>query len=272
MRQLNKRFLLYQLLVFRKLLQDFNLVTHFLSLIVISLLLILPNRVHGQQIKLESVTPYGCYFHHLSLKSGKKLNLINGFGSGASIRFRMNKFLAMGIECAYNNLKIDQDDAVEQWNWKFWEKFYGAYIHDLQKSDSNYVAVLKPFQRISIIPVHLAVVARFPNKTFFTPELNMAVGVYFYKRNLWLSEQWQKNFPDLNYTYEYGFNNYAEVHRGRVYGARVGLGGYIALSKYIKLNLMGKYHHIIQIGREENYDDFPMDSFIEFSTGVSFFY
>lgn len=272
MRQADIKFLLYLSLVYKKLLQGFNFATRFLSLIAISLLLILPNVAHGQQLKLVSVTPYGCYFHHLSLKSGEKLNLINGYGSGVSIRFRINKFLAMGIECAYNNLKIDQDNAVEQWNWKFWEKFYSTYIHDLQKSDSNYVAVLKPFQRISIIPVHLTVVACFPNKTFFTPELNMAGGVYFYKRNLWLSEQWQKNFPDLDYTYEYEFNNYAEVHEGRVYGAQVGLGGNIALSKYIKLTLMGKYHHIIQIGREENYDDFPMDSFFEFSAGVSFFY
>ena len=271
MRQLNIRFLLYPSLVYRKLLQGFNFVTRFLSLIVISLLLILPNMAHGQQLKLESVTPYGCYFHHLSLKSGEKLNLINGYGSGVSIRFRINKFLAMGIECAYNNLKIDQDDAVEQWNWKFWEKFYGAYIRDLQERDSNYVVILTPFQYINIIPVHLVAIAHFPNRTIFTPSLSIAGGVYFYKRNLWLREQWQKHFPDLNYTYEYEFNNYAEAHRGRVYGARVGFGGYIALSKYMKLNLMGKYHHIINIGREENYDNFPMNSFFEFSLGVSFF-
>ncbi len=226
----------------------------------------------SQSQRLEAVTVYSSYHHHLKLASGAQLNAVDGFGAGLSLSFRINKFIAIGLEGGYSDLKIDQDDAVKNWDWGFWNRFYGNYVKDLQQRDPNYVATFTPNQRLYLISIHLFIETRIPRLSFFTPYLNFAGGVYFYERNLSMREEWKKYFPQIDYTFQYEFDNFANVRKGNVFGLRIGIGGTFSLSKYFEIDMNAKYHHISRLKDYGNYEHFPLKSWIEVGIGLKFLY
>ena len=238
----------------------------------IILLITITAPVYSQTQRLEAVTIYTSYCHHLKLESGAQLNSINGLGMGLALNFQINRFLNIGLDGGYSDLKIDQDDAVKNWDWGFWNRFYGNYVKDLQQRDPNYVATFTPNQRLYLIPIHLFIECRFPRLSFFTPYLNFAGGVYFYERNLSMREEWKKYFPQIDYTFQYEFDNFANVRRGNVFGLRVGIGGSFSVSKHFGIDINGRYHHIGRLKDYGNYENFPLKSWIEFGIGAKFLY
>jgi len=230
------------------------------------------NPSFSQSTRLKAVKLYTSYCHHIELESGQQLNSVNGIGFGLAVTFKINRFFAIGLDGGYSDLKIDQDDAVANWDWGFWNRFYGNYARDLQQRDPNYVANFTPNQRLHLIPVHLFAEARLPMGSFFTPYLNFGGGVYFYERNLSLREQWQKYFPQIDYTFQYEFDNFANVRKGNVFGLRFGIGGSFSLSKHFGIDMNGKYHYVGRLKDYGNYENFPMKSWIELGIGMKFLY
>jgi opacity protein-like surface antigen len=237
---------------------------------VITMLLI--SSLEAKYPEIELVFPYVYFMKDLELKSEQRLKDIGGLGIGTSILLNINQFISIGIDGGYNDMKVKQDNVVEHWDWKFWDKFYADYIYDLQKKDSTYKSDLTPYQGIYNIPIHLMVFLKIPNRTEFTPYLSIGGGVYFYERNLWLEEKWSKYYPEKDYTFNYSFNNYAEVRKGKVLGFKFGIGTTYSVSEHLNLNLFGEYHQAIEINNFGNYDQFPLCSFFNLSVGLSFLY
>lgn len=224
-------------------------------------------------IGLESITILGSFLQGIDFKSGEGLNAIGGFGGGAHLRFQMTHLLSLGASVGYADLEIDQDDALNRWQWGFWDRFYREYVRDLQQRDPNYVATLTPIQRLHFIPVHLTAEMRLPLRIGVKPYLTSGISLYRYERTLTLHERWQKRFPELNYTYEYEYDNHAEDRSGTLFGFLGGIGGRMHLYRFVEIDLQGRYHGILKRwSRHEAYRYFPMKSFIDVSLGVVFTY
>ncbi|MGQ9560802.1 MAG: hypothetical protein ACUVTG_09430 [Candidatus Oleimicrobiaceae bacterium] len=224
-------------------------------------------------IRVESITFSGSFVHNVGLKPGEGLNGVRGFGGGVQVHFRLTPAFFLRAASGYADLEVDQDDAVNRWRWGFWDRFYREYVRDLQQRDPNYVATFTPMQRLHFIAAHLTAEMRLPLHIGIKPYLTCGVSLYRYERTLTLHERWRKRFPELNYTYEYEYDNHAEDRLGTLFGVLGGIGGRIHLYRFVEIDLQGRYHRILtRWSRHEAYQYFPMKNFTDVSLGVVFMY
>lgn len=247
-----------------------------LCVFILSLMILLKAAAFAQEkpstFGLKAIALHGRYLHHVTLKSGEGLNRAQGFGGNADVQFRFTRIFSINLAAGYADLGIDQDDAVNRWNWGFWERFYRNYVRDLQQRDPNYVATFTPRQRLQMVPVHLTAGMSVPLRLAVKPEISFGGSLYRYKRTLTLHERWQKNFPELNYTYIYEFDNHAEKRTGTVFGLIGGLSNRWQPWRWLALDLGGRYHWIIPTQTREAYRYFPVKSFVEVLVGAVFVY
>lgn len=193
------------------------------ALLILFVLLFIGNRGVAQAQILKSIQVYGNYTGHAALVEDQQLRYARGPGFGALMQFRLSQMFSLCLEGNYSDLKIEQNQAVEQWNWPFWETFYGNYIRSLVNQDSNYAVNLNPNQNLYLIPVIFSVQIELPMK-MYTPFLRIGSGWVFYKRNLSLNENWQKHFSEPDYTFEYEYDNHAPPKEGQVPAFKATLG------------------------------------------------
>jgi len=224
-------------------------------------------------IKLESITVVGNYWWDDQLKPGEGLHGARGIGGGVHVRFEITPLLSLGLSGGYADLKIDQDRAVDRWNWGFWERFYRNYVQDLQQRDPNYVATFTPNQRLQLLPALMWAEVDLPLRMAVRPRVSLGVSLYRYRRTLTLHERWEKRFPELNYSYVYEFDNHADNRSGTLFGLVGGAGVRRPLYRFVEVHAQGRYHWVFQRwARHDAYRYFPLKRFLEASLGVVFRY
>jgi len=210
---------------------------------------------------------YGRMYHG-ALAAGYKLRSIRGDGLSVQLDFRLSKRFTFLLEGGYFDTAVDQEEAVEQWNWPFWERFYGNYVRALVSRDSNYAVDLDPEQHLYMIPVQFGLRYDIPAGSF-RPFISAAAGVVFYERNLRLNEEWTKYFPEIDHRFRYEYDNHADVRKGEVFSAMLGAGTEYVLNESFALTA-GLYYRYYQVRESDRL--FPLESSIGISLGLVLYY
>jgi len=236
-------------------------------LLVGGLILCFPSSVQAQ--KLRAIELHGHYASGLHLRSGEQLQSIDGTGLGVDLQGKLSSWLTIALGTAYSDLTIEQNDPVEQWNWPFWNRFYRNYTRSLVTQDTNYAVVMTPNQHIYMIPVVLTVKGYYPLKKRFIPFLGIGAGIVFYERNLRLNERWSKYFPEIDYTFEYQYDNHAHVKKGQVFRIDLSLGSEYRFAEHFALSGGVIYQYYLVPEREP---DFPLKSLFKARLGLVLYY
>lgn len=218
---------------------------------------------------LEAIAIQGGYWHHGQLVTGQKFKSIAGPGGDIGLRVGLNRCLAINLTGSYGDLAVNQEDAIEQWDWAFWQRFYRNYVRDLIQRDPNYTAILTPKQKLLLKSVQASVRIRWPIRAWLAPFADFGAGISFYERNLRLQEHWQKYFPDSNYTYSYSYDNHAEFRQGKVYPILAGVGFELGLAKDLALEFGGQLYHLWLPDPDKN---FPLKNVWQLKAGLLFRY
>ncbi len=225
----------------------------------------------AQAVRVESVAAWASYSHALQLKSGQQLREVQGWGGGITVQLPIASVLSIGLQGDYRDLAIDQENAVEQWRWAFWERFYRNYVRDLQARDPSYSASLVPEQRLYLVELAARMNVHWPPKGKARVRLAFGTGPWFYTRTLRLHERWQKRFPELGHTFAYEYDNYAEERKGVVYGASVCGGVEVELQRYLRLGAEVCFGKVLRV-RGSDYENFPVHSLGSLRCAVLFAY
>jgi hypothetical protein len=225
----------------------------------------------GQRPRLESLAAWASSGQGLGLKKDQHLRQATGWGAGGAASLRLSRLVAVGVRVGYCDLTIEQDRAVEQWNWAFWQRFYGNYVRDLQSRDKSYRATLTPDQHLYMRQLVPFVALRWPQTSRAALCLTTGAGPWFYERTLRLHEVWQKEFPELGYVFAYDYYNHAEVRKGVVYAATFEVGAELMVQRFLHFRLSGRYSTVFP-KRGGQYERFPVTSVAELACALVFVY
>lgn len=113
-------------------------------------------------------------------------------GGGISISFSAFEFLELSFTGGYTLFSLQQENAIQQWNWRFYTERYAAIIRDNLRADSSLAAYLNPIQKMDLMPIQFSISSNFKLLKYFSIKLQIGAGIYFYTRRLYLEEIWRK--------------------------------------------------------------------------------
>ncbi len=238
----------------------------FLTLIVSSLLQI---SLYAQ-FKLSSVSFYTDYSYPLSKRL--KVTKIDAVGGGAEIDFSIFKNIYLAFTTGYSLFSLQQEDAIKQWNWRFYTERYAGIIRDNLRADSTLAAYLNPIQKMDLIPVQISVKGNFKINNSFFIKPQIGGGINFYTRRLYLEEVWRKKFSEPDYTFEYSYRNFAT----NKYGNPLALFGSVEfdyqLNEIFVIGTAFGYKYFLKTKGKFGYDQFPINDYFNFKVYLSFLY
>ncbi len=228
--------------------------------------------------QLHSVNIYGDY----STAFSKRLDVTNAnaFGGGLLIRYDITDFLFLGFTGGFSTFSISQDNAIGQWNWRFWEERYKGNV-DIYLQDSIYNAFINPVQTIDVYSIFLSVGTEIKPFEKFSVKFTAGGGLLFYARKLHLEETWQKFFNQIDYTFEYSYRNFAPYKYGNPAAVTGGLEFGYEIYSGIKLFTMANYLHVLNpkvfylfndSPPSMGYDTFPLNDILNIKFGITFLY
>ncbi len=222
------------------------------------------------KFKLSSIS----FFCNYSYPLNKRLLVtkIDGVGGGVEITFDVFENFALSITGGYTLFSLQQDSAIQQWNWRFYTERYAGIIRDNLRADSSLAAYLNPIQKMDLLPLQISIKGIFsPFKSIFIKS-QIGGGIYFYTRRLYLEEVWRKKFDEVDYTFEYSYRNFAN----NKYGNPLGIFGLIEFdykpSEIFTIGTAFGYNYFFRTPKKFNYDQFPINDYINFKIFLTFLY
>ncbi len=240
------------------------------KIIFFSLILFVPHSISFTQIRLNSIG----FFSEYSSPISKRLLVtkIDGVGGGVEISFALSSNLMFSVSGGYTLFSLQQDSAIQQWNWRFYTERYAGIIIDNLRSDSTLAAYLNPIQKMDLMPIQISFTGNFEviKNLFIKPQLGG--GIYFYTRRLYLEEIWRKKFDEVNYTFEYSYRNFAT----NKYGNPIGFFGNLQIS-YQPLEIFQAgtsigYTYFLKSKGKYGYDQFPINDYLNIKLFITFLY
>ncbi|NPV11777.1 MAG: hypothetical protein HPY57_08315 [Ignavibacteria bacterium] len=222
------------------------------------------------QFKLSSISFYTDYSY--PLKKRLLVTKIDAVGGGAEISFSIHKNIELSFSGGYSLFSLQQDSAIQQWNWRFYTERYAGIIRDNLRADSTLAAYLNPIQKMDLVPFQVSLKGNFqPIKNIYIKP-QIGAGVYFYTRRLYLEETWRKRFDEANYTFEYSYRNFAT----NKYGNPIGVFGSIEFdyqpSEIFSVGTSFGYNYFIKTIGKMGFDQFPIDDYFNFKIYLTFLY
>ncbi len=237
-------------------------------LFTISLLFL--NNISNAQVKLSTISFYTDYSY--PLKKRLLVTKIDAVGGGAEVSFALFKNLELSITGGYSLFSLQQDSAIQQWNWRFYTERYAGIIRDNLRADSTLAAYLNPVQKMDLVPVQISLKGVFKPFINFYVKPQIGAGVYFYTRRLYLEERWRKIFYEANHTFEYSYRNFAS----NKYGNPAGVFGLIEFdyqpSEIFTIGTAIGYNYFIKTSGKMGFDQFPINDYINFKIFLTFLY
>lgn len=199
------------------------------------------------------------------------INEVKGFGGGAEVSFSITENFSLKISGGYQGLTVNQDSALAQWNWVFWDTRYRGIVNS-NLSDPKYSAAFNPVQEINTLPFFLEAEYNFSLSESFSLAASLGGGVIFYTRSLYLEEIWQKKFDEQNYTFEYSFRNFAQDKKGNPFAAKSGIEIKFQLNEIIQLYSGGSFMYVFRTAGDFGFNEFPLSEAFNIKAGIKFLY
>ncbi len=218
--------------------------------------------------QIESVTFLGNYSMPLSKRL--EVNKIDAVGGGIQVKVKLVDDLSLNINAGYSLFSLSQDSAIAKWDWRYWSR-YSDFVN-ITLSEPAYSADLGAVQKMDLIPLYIT----FDYKLNLSEKIvllpSVGAGVYFYNRRLYVTENWQKKFEDLGYTFDYSFRSFAPDKQGNPLFVTGGLNlGYYLFETFV-ISADFQYIHVVPTDGKLGYDLFPFENALNFNLGVRLVY
>ena len=220
--------------------------------------------------QFRSATVFGSYSSALTKRLGVTEAL--GWGGGLELQFDLTESFGISLTGMYEYLWIDQPDALDQWNWDFWIQRYRGIVQANLASDPNLSATLTPDVAMEAIPVYLSGSFRLEPLSGVQLRPYVGAGIYFYTKKLYLLEEWNKYFPDVDYTLTYDYHNFAPPKTGNPFLAVAGLDVSGGLFDLLEIAGGVRYLHVLGSGGSRGYGEMPMENSLSVRLGIGFVY
>jgi|GEM_PF-3060706 len=247
-----------------------------LVLIGILQLCIIPP-LFGQLSKVLNAVDFDVHYNSgLFLKS--EVTQVVGYGYSGALDFPLGNSFEMSLAAGYFKNTVNQDSAVKNWGWDFWEEFYSIRVENFQET---YDVSQSTSQELLLYPVTLSVVFQPKWNENVQPYIEGGLGVVAFKRSLWLDETWGKEYQLASgekYYYDYNFDTYAVPKEGRLFVADVGTGVNIFFWEKFATRMNIRYvsypdlSGMLGDNYSVHYDRFPARSSLMFSLGIKISY
>jgi hypothetical protein len=236
-----------------------------LSISVISLIVVLSFPVKSQ---LSSIDINGSFSTAGSLKYA--VTKANGFGGGIDVSVKVFNNFYLTASAGYQSYSIDQDSALTQWQWYFWDnRYYGSIRADLTDT-AKYSLVVTPNQGINSVPVSFKIgyEAKIGD---FSVRPYVGAGILFFSRWFYVEESWTKKLTKLDNTFNYSYRNFAPSKQGNPIMLLGGLSLSYPLFDYIGVKGEFNYTHFVET-EGMGYSELPFSNNLNFKLGLSFSY
>lgn len=190
----------------------------------------------------------------------------DGPGIDIHAEYRRPGIIGLGLSIGYARIGISQDAPIDRWNWPYWEIYYGHESQQL-RDQPDFEAVQTPVQRALVLSGALL-----PSLNFQAGALGLQLAAgpsaVYYSRRLYLDEHWSRYYPEVDYTFDMRFRNYAEDKNGLEVGADVRLTAFYRLSSLVHVTVGAHYRRLFR----DASSDFPMSDLLAGRLGLAFTY
>lgn len=194
-------------------------------------------------------------------------------GGGVGVYFTVSDFLTLGVVGGYQLYSINQDSALTQWDWYFWNvRYRGSVQADLADSALKLSATFNPIQKMDFLPVMLNLKSNFSLSENFTFSPIVGGGIIFYTRRLYLEEDWTRRFDKIDYTFSYRYRNFTDDKKGNPFFVMVGFNLSYHLGEIANLSADFVYNHILKTEGKYGYDQLPFSNSYGIRLGINFLY
>jgi hypothetical protein len=231
----------------------------------LALLAALPALTVAQVQAISASASYSFAMHKQS-----NVEEAEAFGGGAELRLGLAGGLAIGLSGAYTVYAIEQPDALNQWEWKFWNDRYYPKIQSDMRADPNLTSQIGYVQSMSSLPVMLSALYDLAPAENLTLTPRIGWGIAFFSRKLYADETWTKQFPDADYTLTYNLRNFAPEKKGDIFLGAIGCD--VAYRVAGDLNLTGSAEYRKYFPASGDYGAFPFSDELGFRLGLTFLY
>jgi len=197
----------------------------------------------------------------------------NAVGGGIGVYFKLSDYLTIGVVGGYQMFSVNQDSALTQWNWDFWDvRYRGSVNADLADSALKLSATFNPIQKMDFFPIMLAFKSNFELFENFTAAPIIGVGIIFYTRRLYLEEDWTRRFDQIDYTFSYRYRNFTDDKTGNPFFVMGGLNLTYRLGEIVSISTDFNYNYIIKTEGKFGYDQLPFTDSYSIKLGLNFLY
>jgi len=220
--------------------------------------------------QLQSAEPY--FGYSVSISKRLDVNDADAVGGGVKIQFNFYDNLALRINVGYKLYSISQKDAIEKWEWFFWDERYANTIQSNLNAFSELSAEIGSIQKMDVIPVLIDF--NYPIK--LNDELSLIPfiggGIHFYTRRLYITESWTKHFEEIDYNFNYTYRNFPPDKSGNPIQLFTGFEFNYNLFEFFHLRSEINYGRFISSEDSFGFSDLPINDELNINFGVYIIY
>jgi hypothetical protein len=236
--------------------------------------------------QVQSVNFVGAYSTTFNTNSDWKVESVKGYGGDVQVKVNLHGNWKLGISAGYRVFSVKQDNFAlfAEYNWKYWQRYYGnindpnfknatQWVQTLLKGDSTYSASFEPVQDMDVFPVAVSISYEFSPLKNLVVRPYLGTAILFYQKRLYINETWSKKFADLdNYVYSYSFRDMDKYVVGNPLAGQAGCEAEYQLNDLVKLTAGVEYYALYGKKFGAGYSDFPMRDMFSAQLGIMLLY
>jgi hypothetical protein len=252
--------------------------------LLIALMATLPFCLNYAQV--QSVNFVGAYGTTFSTNSDWKVESVKGYGGDVQVKINLQGNWKLGINAGYRVFSVKQDNFAlfAEYNWKYWQRYYGnindpnfknatQWVQLLLKGDSTYSASFEPVQDMDVFPVAVNICYEFSPVKNLVLRPYLGTAILFYQKRLYINETWSRKFADAdNYVYSYSFRDMDTYVVGNPLAGQAGFEAEYQLNDLVKLTAGAEYYALYGKKFGAGYSDFPMKDMFSAQLGIMLLY